>query len=251
MTLPTCSQCGVPMIVGDANSCPRCLLAATDTDADAPLIVGADESAPCELLSVIGETSGSVTFLGQQTWPVDRFVAFKLLKEDAACALAQPAPAAALRHPHISAVLERGRIGSRAYIMTPYLGGGSLPVCCDRHGALPAARVAALLAVADAVSHAHARGLGHGHLVAANVLCESASSCAPLIVDFLCNSRRHGDATLTPALARADVDGFLGLAEVVLSGSLPDGTRSAALQRLRRSRSIYEVHDQLTEFQIS
>ena len=236
------------MAVGGADSCPRCLLTAADVDADAPLTVDEDESAPCELLAVIGETTRAVTFLGQQTWPVERMVAFKLLKQDAACALAEPAPAARLRHTRINAVLERGRIGSRAYIMTPYLGGGSLPAWCDRHGAIRSVRVAALLAVAEALAYAHARGLGHGHLVAANVLCESGSSCAPSIVDFLCNSRT-GDATLTVALARADVEGLAGLAEVVLAGSLPDRTLAAVVEQLRKARAIDEVLEQLDELQ--
>ena len=249
MSLEKCSWCGESVGVDETRSCARCLLLAAETDADRPLELGPDDSAPCELLSVIGETDRAVTFLGEQTWPLERLVAFKVFKNGAA-AVAQFSPEVHLRHPHINPVLERGRIGSRVYIMSPYLGGGSLPSCSDRHHASAAVRVSAMLAVTEALIFAHARGIGHGYVVPANVLCEAASPGTPKIVDFLRGSRAEPAPTLTPALVRADLDGLVGLAEVLLPGHLPHGIETATLlERLRESQALAALGQQLEELQ--
>lgn len=239
MTLEKCSWCGAPVSVDETRSCVRCLLLAAETDADRPVELGPDDSAPCELLSVIGETAWAVTFLGQQTWPVERLVAFKVFKHGAASAVAEFVPQVHLRHPHINPVLERGRMGARVYIMSPYLAGGSLPSCSIRHHASAAIRVSAMLAVTEALIFAHARGIGHGHVVPANVLCEAASPGTPKIVDFLGGSRGEPAPTLTPALVRADLDGLVGLAEALLPG------------HLRKSQDIADFAQQLEELQAS
>ena len=250
MPLEKCPWCGEPVGVDETRSCARCLLLAAETDADRPLELAPDDSAPCELLSVIGETDRAVTFLGQQTWPLERLVAFKVFKEDAAAAVAEFSPEVHLRHPHINPVLERGRMGSRVYIMSSYLAGGSLPSWSDRHHASAAVRVSAMLAVTEALIFAHARGIGHGHVVPANVLCEAASPGTPKIVDFLRGSRAEPAPTLTPALVRADLDGLVGLAEVLLPGHLPHGIETATLlEHLRESRALAAFEQQLEALQ--
>ena len=250
MTLKNCYWCGAPITVEGHHTCARCLLVAADTDPDRPVELGPDDAAPCELLSVIGETARAVTFLGQQTWPLERLVAFKILKGDAAAAMAEFSPEVHLRHPHINPVLERGRMGSRVYIMSPYLAGGSLPSCSDRHHASAAVRLSAMLAVTEALIFAHARGIAHGHLVPANVLCEAASPATAKIVDFLGNSRCQPAATLTAALARADLDGLVRLAEVLLPRHLLHGVAAATvLEHLRKSQALAAFGQQLKELQ--
>ena len=180
-----------------------------------------------------------MTYLGQQTWPLERLVAFKVFKAGAPSAVAEFAPEVSLRHRHINPVLECGRIGSRVYIMSPYLAGGSLPSCSDRHHASAAVRLSAMLAVTEALTFAHTRGIAHGHLVPANVLCDAGSPGTPKIVDFLGNSRGQPAATLTPALARADLDGLVRLAEVLLPQHLPHGVQAATvLEHLRKSQAL-------------
>jgi serine/threonine protein kinase len=247
VSLKRCSWCGAPLSVDKTRSCVRCLLLATETDADRPVELGPDDAAPCELLSVIGETARAVTFLGQQTWPLERLVAFKIFKDDAPAALAEISSEVQLHHPHINPVLERGRLGSRVYVMSPYLAGGALPTCSDRHHASAAVRVSALLAVTDALIVAHARGIGHGHLVPTNVLCEAASPGTPKIVDFLGASRGEPDATLTPALARADLDGLIGLAAVLLPGHSPQA--ATVIEHLRKPQAIADFARQLADLQ--
>ena len=245
-----CLVCGGVATVGGSTYCARCLLIAADADAEEPVLAGADDAPPCELLSLIAETSRAVTFLGEQTWPVRRLVAFKLFKADAYCPLAMLEHSASVpRHPNITSVAESGRIGGRAYTVTPYLAGGMLPQCYDRRRVGAAARVKALLTIADTLAWAHAQGIPHGHLVPANVLCEAHAPFAAHIVDFECNAGKTGDGN-RDALLEDDVGRLIDLVELALPSTAADATEVNRLrQRLRLpARSAEEVRDALEDF---
>ena len=249
--LMTCSGCGAAATVGGSTYCAKCLLMATDADADEPLLAGADDCPPCELLSLMGETSRAVTFLGEQTWPVHRLVAFKLFKADAYCPLTHlERTVSAPRSPIVTSVAESGRIGGRPYAVTPYLAGGSLPQCYDRHRIGLAARTMALIAIAEAVAQAHAHGIGHGHLVPANVLCEPRAPFGVHIVDFECNAGKSGGAT-RDALMQDDLVRLIELAELVLQGTFAEEAEmNRVRQRLRLvARSAEDVRGALEELQ--
>lgn len=227
-----CLRCGANAIVDGANYCAGCLLLAADADEDA-VAISADEAPPCELLSIMGETPRAVTTLGEQTWPVRRLVAFKVFKTAAPAGLrrgstATPPP----RHPNIAPLLETGVIGGRPYVVTPYLAGGSLTHCHDRHRLGVRSRVTALLAVTDALTLAHSRGAAHGRLTPPNVLCQGQAPFDVQIVDF--------DAGVPPTLdfeerMRSDVDAVITLAETLLPPALLPGVdlrRTFARMRL-------------------
>jgi eukaryotic-like serine/threonine-protein kinase len=223
----TCSRCGARATVDRARYCAGCLLAAADADADAP-ILSADEVAPCELLSIMGDSARAVTFLAEQTWPVRRLVAFKVFKTD----MRQPELP---RHPHIAPVLERGRVGGRVYTMTPYFGGGSLIALCERHRLDTSARLTALLAVTGAVAAAHAHGVAHGRIQPSNVLCDPQAPFLVQIVDFARPEPAASGESLD-ALVRADLEGLIALADALLHSARGHGLDvPATLQRLRVS----------------
>jgi tRNA A-37 threonylcarbamoyl transferase component Bud32 len=78
---------------------------------------------------------------------------------------------AGFTHPNVAAVLAMERAGQAAFVVVELVDGSNLGEMLGERGPMPpagAARVAA--EVCAAVAAAHARGIAHGHLVAANVL---------------------------------------------------------------------------------
>jgi len=226
--LMTCSWCGAAATVGGSAHCAKCLLTAAGGDSDVSVLAGADDCPPCELLSLVGETSRATTFLGEQTWPVRRLVAFKLFKAGAGCPWTGDERSGTVPgNPIFTPMAERGRIAERPYVVTPYFGGGSLPQCLDRHRLTLAARTEALIAVADAVAQAHLHGTGHGHLVPANILCDPRPPFAVHIVDFECNAGKTAGRT-PDELMQDDVARLIELVELVLQGTVRLVARSAS-----------------------
>jgi len=77
-----------------------------------------------------------------------------------------------LQHPNIVAIHDFGRLpDGRFYIASEYLEGDSLDGVLRRLGALPVARaLAILIQLADAIDHAHLRGVIHRDLKPANLM---------------------------------------------------------------------------------
>ena len=246
--LMTCTWCGGMATVGGSTYCAKCLLAAADRDAEEPILAGADDCPPCELLSLVGETSRAVTFLGEQTWPVRRLVAFKLFKADSYCPLTHPEGTISIPFsPMITGIVERGRIGERPYAVTPYIGGGSLPQCYDRHRIGLAGRTAALITLADAVAQAHAQEIAHGHLVPANVLCDPRAPFGIHIVDSECNAGKCG-AWTPQTLMQDDVKRLVDLVKSMLATTSTDAPEvNRVRQRLRSVGSAADVRAALEE----
>lgn len=244
----SCTGCGGVATVGGSTYCAKCLLTAADHDAEEPILAGADDCPPCELLSLVGETSRAVTFLGEQTWPVRRLVAFKLFKADAFCPLTDLGRTISIPFsPMITGIVERGRIGERPYAVTPYIGGGPLPQCYDRHRIGLAARTAALIAVADAVAQGHTQEIAHGHLVPANVLCDPRAPFGIHIVDIECNAGKCGGST-PQALMQDDVARLIELVELMVQTTSIDAAAVDRMRpRLRAARSAADVRGALEE----
>ena len=107
----------------------------------------------------------------------DRRVAIKVLDPALASELdgqrfhREIALLARLQHPHILPLYDSGEAAGSLYYVMPFVEGGSLRARLQRDGALPvddALRIA--IEVADALAHAHARGIVHRDVKPDNVL---------------------------------------------------------------------------------
>lgn len=107
--------------------------------------------------------------------------------------------AAALLHPNIVAAYDTGEHDGAPYLVTEYLGGGSLEQALAG-GPLPPARAAAVGAeVCQALAHAHAAGVLHRDLKPSNILFTEAGQVK--VADFGVGlAALGGDLTATGAL---------------------------------------------------
>src|SRR5688572_4586920 len=107
----------------------------------------------------------------------DRDVAIKVLKADIAAVigadrfLSEIKTTAQLKHPHILPLFDSGSDGSALYFVMPFIDGESLKQRLRRTGRLPLDEAIRILRqLADALAHAHARGIVHRDVKADNVL---------------------------------------------------------------------------------
>jgi hypothetical protein len=119
--------------------------------------------------------------------------------EDVEAYLAEARVLAGLDHPHIVPVHDVGRAeGGLCYVVSKYVEGQDLKARLAQ-GRPPAAESAALVAaVADALHHAHRRGLVHRDVKPANILLDAAGR--PYLADFGL-ALREGDHGKGPGFA--------------------------------------------------
>jgi Tol biopolymer transport system component len=117
-----------------------------------------------------------------------RMVALKVLRPELAASLG-PARflheieiAAQLQHPHILPLLDSGEADGFLYYVMPYVEGDSLRERLTQKGELPISDAVRILAeIADALSHAHGRGVVHRDMKPENIML---SGRHPLVMDF-------------------------------------------------------------------
>jgi eukaryotic-like serine/threonine-protein kinase len=163
------------------------------------------------ILGRIGEGGMGMVFRAHDS-ELDRDIALKLIAEDllqdptSALRLSREARAAAtLNHPHICQVYEVGEADGQPYIAMELVEGRTLREAIPRDG-LPVADVLRLGAqVADALAHAHGRGVIHRDLKSANVVVTPEGRTK--VLDFGLARRRplagqDGAADRDPTLTR-------------------------------------------------
>jgi serine/threonine protein kinase len=147
---------------------------------------------PYQLLQPLGEGGMGSVYLAEQSHPVQRRVALKIIKAglDSAQVLArfeaERQALALMDHPHIAKVLDAGTTADgRPYFAMELVKGVSLTQYCDDNHLTVHERVQLFLPVCQAVQHAHQKGIIHRDLKPSNVLV-TLSDGQPVakIIDF-------------------------------------------------------------------
>jgi serine/threonine protein kinase len=132
---------------------------------------------PYKLLGEIGEGGMGVVYMAEQTHPVRRKVALKIIKpgmdtkQVIARFEAERQALALMDHPNIARVLEAGATESgRPYFVMELVRGVPITDYCDREKLSIPDRLELFLLVCQAVQHAHQKGIIHRDLKPSNVL---------------------------------------------------------------------------------
>jgi non-specific serine/threonine protein kinase/serine/threonine-protein kinase len=145
-----------------------------------------------KLLHRIAEGGMGEVWLSEQTEPVRRRVALKLLKagligREAILRFESERQALALMdHPAIAKVLDGGSTPSGAPVLVmEYVAGTPITEYCDRHTLSIHERLDLFIQVCEGVQHAHQKAIIHRDLKPSNILVtEVSGQAAPKIIDF-------------------------------------------------------------------
>jgi eukaryotic-like serine/threonine-protein kinase len=147
---------------------------------------------PYKLVELIGEGGMGSVWMAQQTAPVKRLVAVKLIKagmdsrQVIARFEAERQALALMDHPNIARVLDAGTSsGGRPYFVMDLVKGVPITRYCDEHHLTPRQRLELFIPVCQAVQHAHQKGIIHRDLKPSNVLVALYDGKpVPKIIDF-------------------------------------------------------------------
>ena len=147
---------------------------------------------PYKLLEQIGEGGMGSVWMAQQTEPVRRLVAVKLIKagmdsrQVIARFEAERQALALMDHPNIARVLDAGTTGAgRPYFIMDLVKGVPITRYCDEHHLTPRQRLELFIPVCQAVQHAHQKGIIHRDLKPSNVLVALYDGKPmPKVIDF-------------------------------------------------------------------
>jgi eukaryotic-like serine/threonine-protein kinase len=147
---------------------------------------------PYKLLEQIGEGGMGIVYMAEQTQPVRRKVALKIIKpgmdtkQVIARFEAERQALAMMDHPNIAKVLDAGATESgRPYFVMELVRGIPITEYCDQHRMTIPQRLDLFMQVCQAVQHAHQKGVIHRDIKPGNVLVTSLDGVPlPRVIDF-------------------------------------------------------------------
>ena len=170
-----------PAVVPTADLDPRGPVEAVGT------VIG-----PYMLMETLGEGGMGVVYVAEQTEPVRRKVALKVIKpgmdskQVIARFEAERQALALMDHPNIARVLDAGATESgRPFFVMELVRGIPITEYCDREQLTVPERLELFVLVCRAVQHAHQKGIIHRDLKPSNVLVTVIDGVAvPKVIDF-------------------------------------------------------------------
>jgi tRNA A-37 threonylcarbamoyl transferase component Bud32 len=168
---------------------------------------------PYKLLQQIGEGGMGTVFMAEQTQPVQRKVALKIIKpgmdsrQVIARFEAERRVLALMDHPHIAKVFDAGTTQrGRPYFVMELVKGVPITQYCDEHRLTPRQRLELFLPVCQAVQHAHQKGIIHRDLKPSNVLvAEYDDQPVAKVIDFGVAKPSSVNMVRSATSARSDV----------------------------------------------
>ncbi len=147
---------------------------------------------PYKLLQLIGEGGMGVVFMAEQTEPIQRTVALKIIKpgmdtrQVIARFEAERQAVAMMEHPNITRVIDAGATETgRPYFVMELVKGVPITRYCDENRLPLRERLELFVEVCQAVQHAHQKGIIHRDIKPNNVLvAEYDGKPVPKIIDF-------------------------------------------------------------------
>jgi len=145
-----------------------------------------------KLLQKIGEGGMGVVYMAEQTQPIERRVALKIIKpgmdtrQVIARFEAERQAIAMMDHPNIATFFDTGTTdSSRPYFVMELVKGVPITQYCDEKKLTTQQRLELFLPVCRAVQHAHQKGIIHRDLKPSNVLvAEYDDKAVPKVIDF-------------------------------------------------------------------
>jgi serine/threonine protein kinase/tetratricopeptide (TPR) repeat protein len=145
-----------------------------------------------KLLQQIGEGGMGTVFMAEQTQPVQRKVALKIIKPgmDSAQVIArfeaERQALALMDHQNIARVLDAGTTeGGRPYFVMELVHGVPITQFCDERKLTPRQRLELFVPVCQAIQHAHQKGIIHRDIKPSNVLVTMYDDKpVPKVIDF-------------------------------------------------------------------
>lgn len=147
---------------------------------------------PYRILGVLGEGGMGTVYLAEQTEPLHREVALKVIRpgmgsrEIVARFESERRALAVMEHPNIAHVYDAGTSESgQPYFVMERVDGQPITRSCDEAGLGVRQRVELFLDICEAVQHAHHKGVIHRDLKPSNILVAPAHGAARAkIIDF-------------------------------------------------------------------
>jgi eukaryotic-like serine/threonine-protein kinase len=147
---------------------------------------------PYKLLERIGEGGMGVVYMAEQTSPIRRKVAVKIIKPgmDSGQVIArfeaERQALAMMDHPNIARVFDAGSTATGLpYFVMELVKGVPITEYCDEARLTPRERIELLVAVCQAIQHAHQKGIIHRDIKPSNVLVPLYDGRpVPKVIDF-------------------------------------------------------------------
>jgi eukaryotic-like serine/threonine-protein kinase len=154
-----------------------------------------------EVIRPLGRGGMGVVYEARQV-SLNRFVALKLIRSGSFASVTElrrfqneAEAVAQLDHPHIVPIYEVAQVCGRHFFSMKLIAGTSLDKRLDDFGADPRASARLVATIAEAIHHAHQRGILHRDLKPANILLDADDG--PQVTDFGLAKRIDGTSDLT------------------------------------------------------
>ncbi|HEX5218391.1 MAG TPA: serine/threonine-protein kinase, partial [Verrucomicrobiae bacterium] len=224
-----CPKCGAALPADAPKGlCPHCLMAAG--------LEGGDPAAPppkipskaiieeeiggridrYKILQKLGEGGCGVVYMAEQTEPVRRRVALKVIKlgmdtrQVIARFEAERQALALMDHPNIARVLDAGAtLNGRPYFVMELVKGVRITDYCDQNHLSARERLNLFVQVCQAIQHAHQKGIIHRDIKPSNILVTLHDGVPiPKVIDF--GIAKATDQPLTEKTVFTEVGRFMG-----------------------------------------